>query len=133
MNNVVPAGSPGIQSKLYSILKEDKEMSKKAVKAGGSIDQNEISTVLDRTEKLMVEEPGTRNSDKLLLVRYMAKYHNIDISPLLNKEIPSPETIRRDRQRIQADGRCKPLESVHEVREENQITFRNFFKKIISH
>jgi hypothetical protein len=98
----------------------------KEVQTMKSVDEKELCTVQKRTEKLLQEEPETRNSDKLLIRRYMKIYHNVDLN--IPDDSPSLETIRRCRQAIQAQGKCRPVESVGEVRGENEVVFSKFFK-----
>jgi hypothetical protein len=90
------------------------------------IDIQEISSVMERTEKILQSEPETRSSDKLLIKRYMKVFHGVDID--IPNDAPSFETIRRDRQIIQSQGRYKADETIQELRAENQVTFSNFTK-----
>jgi hypothetical protein len=108
-------------------MREEKKMLQGNVKDNEN--QKKLSTVMKRTEQLLTDEPATRNSDKLLIVRYLNKYHGVnDIHDILcHEDIPSFESIRRSRQRIQADGRCISIEPVSEGRNENQASFLRFF------
>jgi hypothetical protein len=104
-------------------------MSKEAVAKDNAV-QKKLSNVMQRTEQLLTEEPATRNSDKILIVRYLNKFHGInDIHQILCQDVPSFETIRRSRQRIQAQGRCLPVKDVEEQRAENQLSFFRFFRR----
>jgi|GEM_PF-6637844 hypothetical protein len=99
------------------------------MKRGRREKEKELLNVFDLTEKLLQEEPETRNSDALLIARYFKKYHGItrldEIPP--RDDVPSFETIRRARQRIQADGRCLPVQTVRDGRAENQVVFSEVF------
>lgn len=99
------------------------------MKKGRREKEGEMLNAFDLTEKLLQAEPATRSSDTLLIARYFKVYHNItrlDEIPLRN-DVPSFETIRRARQRIQADGRCLPVETVKDGRMENQVVFSEMF------
>lgn len=96
-------------------------MSKRA-----SVTDIELASVINKVEALLMNEPDTRSSDTLLFVRYMERYHGVEcLRGIL--EYTGHETISRSRREIQHNGRCLPLESVTDVRLENQVTFSNFF------
>ena len=62
--------------------------------------------ISDRVRNILEAVPSTRNSDKELLIVYMQK-SGMDLTPAqvnLFKELPSMETIRRIRQKIQENG-----------------------------
>lgn len=62
--------------------------------------------------------PATRSSDKELLVVYMQKA-GMDLTPsqiALFKDLPSMETIRRIRQKIQENGELLATEEVEKAR-----------------
>ena len=67
-------------------------------------------TVFDSVEsnvkRLLEHYPGTRDNDKLLTLLYLRRYCGVQISDegfrkILKPSVPSFETIRRVRQRIQ--------------------------------
>jgi len=69
----------------------------------------------DKVEKILKEHPGTRDSDKLLWLAYLAIYHDLrnKLGPvayesfktiLLSDETVTMESIRRMRQKFQENG-----------------------------
>lgn len=91
------------------------------------VKQEKLAAVTKRTEALMEIEKDTRDSDKLLLVRYMKVYHNIDISGILRPDVPCIESIRRSRQLIQSFGKCLPAEKVKGERSENEVAYSDYY------
>jgi hypothetical protein len=91
--------------------------------------EGELLNAFELTEKLLEEEPDTRSDDRLLVERYYFKYHGLTTLREVrrHKEVPSYETIRRARQRIQADGRCLPVKTVTDGRMESQVVFSEVF------
>ena len=86
--------------------------------------------------KILEENPKTRNSDNLLYLIFLETVHpgitkQSIATILLNLEslgLPCFETIRRARQKIQAEREdLKADEAVQDFRTEREIAFREFF------
>lgn len=95
---------------------------------------DEIINAKQKVMKLLEEEPATRNSDKLLLVRFYEREFGTALPELrrvfLENDDISPETIRRTRQKLQADNpKLKAIPSVQNVRDENETIFRTMMKE----
>ena len=65
-----------------------------------------ILTIHQMVEKILKEYPGTREDDRELIKTLYGKYYGIDYyqpwgSVIKNKNLPSFESIRRCRQKIQ--------------------------------
>jgi hypothetical protein len=61
-------------------------------------------------EKLLNERPALRSNDKLLILEVWA-YYGLNLTPDQEYrflDMPSPETIRRIRQKLQEKGRYPP-------------------------
>ena len=99
----------------------------------------ELKTTTDLVMEILKASPKARNSDNYLLYAVYAtvgKRHGIEIDKmsvptfflhLKEYGFPSPETVRRTRQKIQAAypelAGCDDVEAMRMVREE---TFRNY-------
>lgn len=99
----------------------------------------EIQTTHDLVKEILKTSPKARNSDNYLLYAVYAtigRRHNIDIDHMsvpkffLNMKeygFPSPETVRRTRQKIQAaHPELAGIEDVETMRELREETFRNY-------
>lgn len=88
-----------------------------------------INTTMKRVENLLECFPETRDSDRLLVERYMSFYHGIrtfrDYAE--TKEAPPSETITRCRRRLQALGLYKASESVNDERREVEADHVRYF------
>lgn len=74
--------------------------------------------ISSRVRNILEAVPKTRNSDKELLIVYMQK-SGMDLTPAqvnLFKELPSMETIRRIRQKIQEGGELLATPEVEKAR-----------------
>lgn len=60
-------------------------------------------------ERILQNEPATRSNDKLLILRVWENYgmgfSDSQRRTFLSDRLPSPETIRRTRQKLQAEGK----------------------------
>jgi hypothetical protein len=118
---------------LIYLLKPSKQVDREGVqgimKRGKKITEGDLLNAFELTEKLLEAEEDTRSDDRLLVERYYLKYHGLTTLSEVrkHKEVPSYETIRRARQRIQADGRCLPVQAVTDGRMENQVVFSEVF------
>lgn len=66
----------------------------------------ELKTIQQKVEAILRQYPGTRNDDRELIQVYYGKYEGIDYytpfgAVLRNKKLPSFESIRRTRQKLQ--------------------------------
>lgn len=66
----------------------------------------ELKTIQQKVEEILRQYPGTRSDDRELIQVYYGKYHNIDYytpfgAVIKNKKLPSFESIRRCRQKVQ--------------------------------
>lgn len=66
----------------------------------------ELKTIQQKVEEILKQYPGTRDDDRELIQVYYGKYHNIDYytpfgAVIKNKKLPSFESIRRCRQKVQ--------------------------------
>ena len=74
--------------------------------------------ITDRVEAILKHDQQSRNSDKRLLVVYMQKA-GMELTPKqieIFKQMPSMETIRRIRQKLQEEGRYPASEAVDKAR-----------------
>lgn len=97
---------------------------------------NKVDEILNAKQKvlnILKEEPDTRNSDKLLLVRFYEREFGQALPELrrvfLAQNDISPETIRRTRQKLQANNpELKAVSSVQSVRDQNEEIFKTMMK-----
>ena len=85
-----------------------------------------------QVESLLRHLPQTRNSDKELFVCFMQKY-GLELSPkqiAKFKQMPSLETVRRTRQKIQEQGKFEASEAVNEDRYKKFQSVRNNIKSV---
>ena len=103
---------------------------------------NELKTTQDLVLEILKASPRARNSDNYLLYAVYAtvgRRHGIDIDKMSvptfflhmkDYGFPSPETVRRTRQKLQAAypelAGCDDVEAMRELREE---TFKNYARK----
>lgn len=74
--------------------------------------------ITERVKNIMQAVPATRSSDKELLIVYMQKA-GMDLTPsqiAMYRELPSMETIRRIRQKIQENGELLATPEVEKAR-----------------
>lgn len=92
--------------------------------------ERELSTVLHRVEQILATYPETRNSDRLLLAIYMKVHHNINSLAVYAtmSGVPSFESIRRSRQKIQQQGRWAADEKIKDMRFENTLSYYQLFR-----
>lgn len=76
-------------------------------------------TVTKQVEHILSVSHRARNSDKELLILYMQKYGmNLTDNQILKfRDMPSPETIRRVRQKIQESGRYQADQKIKSERD----------------
>lgn len=74
--------------------------------------------ITERVKNIMQAVPATRSSDKELLIVYMQKA-GMDLTPsqiAMYRELPSMESIRRIRQKIQENGELLATPEVEKAR-----------------
>lgn len=79
-------------------------------------------------EKTLKYHPETRTDDKLLILQVWERcgFH-LSVNQrkaFLGKELPSTETIRRTRQRLQQEGKYLPPQPVQEARQQKAEQIR---------
>ena len=85
--------------------------------------RDELATVKKHVEDLLEHYEETRNDDRYLLILY---WKQVDKLPLpfvpwdVIQGLTSPETIRRMRQKIQAEGRFKPTDPEVEAKRQDR-------------
>lgn len=80
----------------------------------------------------LASDPATRNSDRLLILNIYRNYFGVDGDSfedvILNAELPSFETIRRTRAKLQSEfPSLKANEAVQSIRDDLEETFREYF------
>lgn len=86
--------------------------------------------VATRVENILRASRAARNSDTELLIIYMQK-SGMDLSPLQMdkfRNMPSPETIRRTRQKLQEQGKFPADEAVDKARFEKYRAVKSNIK-----
>ncbi len=71
--------------------------------------------------------PEARDNDKLLQVLLLKKFYNVKvIDDLLDKKIPSLESITRCRRKIQSEGLYVGNKTTQQARAEEETVYREF-------
>lgn len=71
--------------------------------------------------------PDSRSNDKLLQVILLKKFYNVQlIDDLLDKKVPSLESITRCRRKIQSEGLYQSTEQVRKARLYEESKYKNF-------
>lgn len=92
------------------------------------MEREKISTISTNVGHILERFPETRNSDKLLIVVYLRKFHDVEgIWGIVSEDVPSLESITRARRSFQACGMYKAEEKVLEQRRENEVACAEFF------
>jgi len=94
-----------------------------------------IDSVKDLVYMTLRTEPATRNSDRVLIYSIYKKFGVNDGESfedvLFNEDLPSFETIRRARQKAQADfPNLRADETVEAFRSEREAEFREFARGV---
>lgn len=74
-------------------------------------------------ERILAEKPETRDSDRLLIL-YVWQAQGLKLTAeqiQQYKEVSSPESIRRTRQKLQEDGKYRASEQVEQERYERYV------------
>ena len=91
-----------------------------------------LITIQQMVENVLRQYPGTRDDDRELIQTLYGKYYGIDFykpwgSVIRDKSLPSFESIRRCRQKIQEEREdlraVKPVEDVRIAKQEEYITY----------
>lgn len=77
----------------------------------------ELHQVKSQVEFTLKNYPETRNNDKLLQVTVLKNFYDVEsIDDILKPEVPSLESIRRCRQKLQSEGKYQGSLSIREAR-----------------
>lgn len=87
----------------------------------------ELNQVKTQVEYTLNNYPATRNDDKLLQVTILKKFYGVkSIDDILKPKVPSLESIRRCRQKLQSEGKYRGSLGIREVRKHLEETYRQF-------
>lgn len=82
----------------------------------------------DVVEHVLKESTRARNDDRYLLVEVWQKYglglDERQVAMILGSKLPSPETVRRYRQKLQQQGKYPAYAPVAEARREKADSYR---------
>lgn len=96
---------------------------------------NELKTLKDMVRQVLIKEPATRNSDDFLYYRICEKINKGCIGlpfceVIMNRKdygFPSFESVRRTRQKIQAESpELSSTDDIQAMRSTNEKIFREF-------
>ena len=94
--------------------------------------KKKLDTTKERVRLLLEKYPICRNDDRFLIMYYWKKFNMYPffISPTHVAFLDSPETIRRVRQKIQAEGEFPPTNPKVKVKRElRRRAFHKYFSK----
>lgn len=92
------------------------------------MEEVKLPKINDNVKTLLEEEPETKGNDKLLIVRYLERFHNAkSIRDILNEDIPSMESITRSRRKLQEKDEYKASRITINNRADNREKFISFF------
>jgi hypothetical protein len=93
--------------------------------------EERLDNMTERVEGILEINKFARNSDKRLIYEVLKQYYGLDMPFEDFVNFPSFESIRRVRQKIQADGRFKPTDKEVWVRRgmEEEAYHRYFSKR----
>lgn len=87
----------------------------------------ELKQIKEQVAYILEHYPNARNSDKLLQVLMLKKFYKVYyIDDILKKPVPSLESIRRCRQKLQAEGKYKSSKSIMQERQELEQVYKEF-------
>jgi hypothetical protein len=87
----------------------------------------ELNHVKTQVEYTLKTYPETRNNDKLLQVIVLKKFYEARlIEDILKPSVPSLESIRRCRQKLQSEGKYNSSDVVKDARTQQEETYRQF-------
>jgi hypothetical protein len=87
---------------------------------------SKLHDVKEQVEHVLSRCSSARDDDKMLQVLVLREFYNIDISELLKPNVPSLESIRRCRQKLQAEGKYPSSRRTKQIRQEMEETYRQF-------
>lgn len=88
---------------------------------------SELNRVKQQVEYVLKNYPETRNDDKKLTAYVLKEFYNVScIDDICKPEIPSLESIRRCRQKLQEQGKYEATERVRKRRAELQEIYKEF-------
>jgi hypothetical protein len=89
---------------------------------------SDLDTVEERVAKLLEDYPITRNSDRWLTMHYFRLFHDIHTFQgyCQGENLPSLESVRRCRQKIQARGEYLSDKAIQKIREEERKRFHEY-------
>ena len=96
------------------------------------MDIRELKTIEEKVKYLLVKVPATRDSDKKLISEYVSVFapnlRLMTFTDAITKDrMPSPETLRRTRQKVQAaHPSLQSSKRIGMFREENEEVFREY-------
>lgn len=78
-------------------------------------------TVKENVYHLLKTDDECRNHDLYLILKYWKEYEGLNVDPGIYENLTSPETIRRNRQKIQnEENKYKPTDmEIREYREKH--------------
>lgn len=86
-----------------------------------------LHQIKTQVEDTLKNYPETRNNDKLLQVTILKKFYGVEtIDDILKPQVPSLESIRRCRQKLQSEGKYISSEVVKEARLQQEEAYRQF-------
>ncbi|GIW49171.1 MAG: hypothetical protein KatS3mg079_647 [Caloramator sp.] len=86
-----------------------------------------LHRVKQQVEFILNNYPETRNDDKKLTAYILKEFYKVNlIDDICKPEIPSLESIRRCRQKLQEQGKYQATEKVKKRRTELQETYKEF-------
>jgi hypothetical protein len=87
----------------------------------------ELNQVKTQVEYTLQNYPETRNNDKLLQVTVLKNFYGVkSIDDILKPKVPSLESIRRCRQKLQSEGQYTSSEAVKLARQQQEEAYRQF-------
>ena len=88
---------------------------------------NRLKEVKKQVECILQKYPAARDNDKLLVVYVLSEFYKIRfIVDILKPNVPTPESIRRARQKIQAEGKYPSSNRTQKIRAEVQEVYKEF-------
>ncbi|MCX7951041.1 MAG: hypothetical protein N2594_03735 [Clostridiales bacterium] len=91
---------------------------------------NNLHNVKNQVEFILNNYPETRNDDKRLTAYVLKEFYKVNsIDDIYKPEVPSLESIRRCRQKLQEQGKYQATEKVQKRRAELQETYKEFATK----
>lgn len=86
-----------------------------------------LTKVNSQVEQILLTNPKTRNNDKLLQVIVLKTFYGVNvIEDILSPKVPSLESIRRCRQKLQSEGKYISKNAVYNARQQQQQAYKEF-------